>query len=109
MGGALLAIVLSRWRLPCHWLSLHPEVSLQSFLLSFSPSLSLFRLLVCFHCQGKTTPLLSSPSKSEWVGVYLTLAQAHSKLNHTPEAVKIMQDAVNRFAGTPEEARYMNI
>lgn len=37
--------------------------------------------------------------------VYLELAEIHSKLGHTHEAAKVMQDAINEFTGTSEDAK----
>mmetsp|Transcript_26568 Transcript_26568/g.85189 ORF Transcript_26568/g.85189 Transcript_26568/m.85189 type:complete len:1185 (+) Transcript_26568:168-3722(+) len=44
---------------------------------------------------------------SERVSIYLLLAEARSKLGKIPEATKIIQDALNEFAGSPEEVRVM--
>ncbi len=49
--------------------------------------------------------LLPPLSPSETVTVYLELVQVHTKLGHTHEAAKVMQDAINTFAGNPEEVR----
>lgn len=49
--------------------------------------------------------LLPPLSPSECVTVYLELVSVHTQLGHTHEAAKVMQDAINKFAGTPEEVR----
>lgn len=47
----------------------------------------------------------NSITLSDRVSVYLELANAHCQLDHTHEAAKIMQDAMNEFSGTSEEVR----
>ena len=49
--------------------------------------------------------LLPALSQSEQVTVYMELAKVLSELGQTHEAAKVMQDAINSFAGTPEEVR----
>ncbi|KAL3683406.1 hypothetical protein R1sor_001428 [Riccia sorocarpa] len=44
-------------------------------------------------------------SDCERVLIYLLLAEVHMRFGHIPEATKIIQDAMNLFKGTPEEAR----
>ncbi|KAL3696933.1 hypothetical protein R1sor_011009 [Riccia sorocarpa] len=44
-------------------------------------------------------------SDYERVLIYLLLAEVHMRFGHIPEATKIIQDAMNLFRGTPEEAR----
>jgi len=41
----------------------------------------------------------------ERVSLFLLLAEVHAKLGHVPEATKVIQDALNEFAGTAEEVR----
>ncbi len=49
--------------------------------------------------------LLPPLSPSETVTVYLELVQVHTRLGHTHEAAKVMQDAMYAFSGSPEEVR----
>lgn len=51
--------------------------------------------------------LLPPPSISEWVGAYLSLSDVLNKLQMTREASRVMQDATEQYAGTPDEARYI--
>lgn len=51
--------------------------------------------------KGKKTEL----SSSDYVSVYLELAEAHWLNGEQHEAAKVMQDAINEFTGTPEELR----
>ncbi len=51
--------------------------------------------------------LLPPLSPSETVTVYLELVQVHTRLGHTHEAAKVMQDAINMFTGSPEEVRWV--
>ena len=53
----------------------------------------------------KRSSLLPSLSLSEQVTIYLELANVHSRLGHVHEAAKVMQDAINEFTGSPEEAK----
>ena len=60
----------------------------------------------CIHTASKKHSSLLPPlSVSEQVTVYLELADVHSKLGHTHEAAKVMQDAINEFTGTSEDAK----
>ena len=49
--------------------------------------------------------MLPTLTLSQQVTVYLELVDVHNKLGHTHEAAKVMQDAINEFTGTPEEAK----
>lgn len=40
------------------------------------------------------------------VTVFLLLAEVHIHFNHFPEATKTIQDAMNEFAGSPEEVAH---
>ena len=51
--------------------------------------------------------LLPPPSTSEWVSGYLSLADVMNKLQMKHEAAKVMQDAIDLFSGTPDEARWL--
>lgn len=44
-------------------------------------------------------------SLSDRAKIYLHLAIAHSELDHSPEASKIIQDATREFKGTPQQAQ----
>ena len=49
--------------------------------------------------------LLPPPTAGQWVSGHLSLAKSLATINQEHEATKIMQDCVNEFTGTPEEAR----
>jgi tetratricopeptide repeat protein 21B len=59
----------------------------------------------------RIAPAVAEPSKDnvptmkERVSVFLQLAHVHASLGHTPEAAKVIQDAMNEFRGTAEEIR----
>ncbi|BBN03618.1 hypothetical protein MPTK1_2g24910 [Marchantia polymorpha subsp. ruderalis] len=48
---------------------------------------------------------LGQTADSDRVLVYLLLADVHMRFGHTLEATKTIQDAMNEFMGTPEEAQ----
>lgn len=73
--------------------------NLQSALTSLKTALSLKNSSI----QGNR--ILSTPSLSDWVSCYLNIGQIHIQLGQHHEATKIMQDTINEFIGTPEEAR----
>lgn len=52
----------------------------------------------------KTAPA-APVSLTDRVSVFIQLADVHSKLGQVPEASKIVQDALTKFRGTPEEVR----
>ena len=52
--------------------------------------------------------LLPPLSSNECVTVYLELVNVHTQLGQSHEAAKVMQDAINTFAGTPEEVRWVS-
>ena len=58
-----------------------------------------------YAASKKRSSLLPPLSLSEQVTVYLELADVHNKLDHQHEAAKVMQDAINEFAGTSEDAK----
>ena len=49
--------------------------------------------------------LIVPPHLSSVAACLVQLAEMHTKLDHLPEATKLVTDAMHEFAGTPEEVR----
>ena len=69
-------------------------------------------IIIRSHCifhiaavSKKRSSLLPTLTLSQQVTVYLELVDVHSKLGHSHEAAKVMQDAINEFTGTSEDAK----
>ncbi|XP_048342202.1 tetratricopeptide repeat protein 21B isoform X1 [Sphaerodactylus townsendi] len=56
---------------------------------------------------SKSKPTRIEIDPSDRVSVYLELVDAHRLNGQQHEAIKVLQDAINEFSGTPEELRVM--